>query len=81
MTARLLRPINIDVAHKPTCKLRSNFTKHKDKTNATDKRNAIYMFPCKNGPEKYIGQKSKKVQMRQLNTETLLTDMTIVHFS
>ena len=45
MTARLLRPFNIDVAHKPTsCKLRSNFTKHKDKTNATDKRNAIYMF-------------------------------------
>ncbi len=26
MTARLLRPFNIDVAHKPTCKLRSNFT-------------------------------------------------------
>ena len=44
MTARLLRPFNIDVAHKPTCKLRSNFTKHKDKTNATDKHNAIYMF-------------------------------------
>ncbi len=64
MTARLLRPFNIDVAHKPTCKLRSNFTKHKDKTNATDKRNAIYMFPCKNCPEKYIGQTSKKIQTR-----------------
>ncbi len=64
MTARLLRPFTIDVAHKPTCKLRSNFTKHKDKTNATDKRNAIYMFPCKNCPEKYIGQTSKKIQTR-----------------
>jgi hypothetical protein len=35
MAARLLRPFNIDVAHKPTCKLRSNFTKHKDKTAKT----------------------------------------------
>ncbi len=60
MTARLRRPFNIEVAHKPTCKLRSNFTKNKDKTNATDKRNAIYMFPCKNCPEKYIGKTSKK---------------------
>ena len=31
MTARLLRPFNIDVAHKPAHKLRSYFTKHKDK--------------------------------------------------
>ncbi len=53
MTARLLRPFNIDVAHKPTCKLRSNFTKNKDKTNATDKRNAIYMFLCKNCPNRH----------------------------
>ena len=32
MTARLLRPFNMDVAHKPSHKLRSYFTKHKDKT-------------------------------------------------
>jgi hypothetical protein len=32
---RLLRPFNIDIAHKPTCKLRSKFTNHKDKTNIT----------------------------------------------
>ena len=42
MTARLLRPFNIDIAHKPTCKLRSKFTNHKDKTNVTEKHNAIY---------------------------------------
>jgi hypothetical protein len=64
MTARLLRPFNIDVAHKPTCKLRSNFTKHKDKTHITEKHNAIYIFPCKNCPDKYIGQPYKKIQTR-----------------
>ena len=64
MTARLLRPFNIDIAHKPTCKLRSKFTNHKDKTNVTEKHNAIYMFTCKNCPDKYIGQTSKKIQTR-----------------
>ena len=64
MAARLLRPFNIDVAHKPTCKLRSNFTKHKEKTHITEKHNAIYIFPCKNCPDKYIGQTCKKIQTR-----------------
>ena len=45
--------------------LRSNFTKHKDKTHITEKHNAcIYIFPCKNCPDKYIGQTSKKIQTR-----------------
>jgi hypothetical protein len=64
MTARLLRPFNIDITHKSTCKLRSKFTNHKDKTNVTEKHNAIYMFTCKNCPDKYIGQTSKKIQTR-----------------
>jgi hypothetical protein len=64
MAARLLRPFNIDVAHKPTCKLRSNFTKHKDKTHITEKHNTIYIFPCKNYLDKYIGQTTKKIQTR-----------------
>ena len=62
MASGLLRPLNIDVVHKPTNKLRSNFTKHKDKTLTTNKHNAIYMFSCTNCPEKYIGQTSKKIQ-------------------
>ena len=41
MTARLLRPFNIDVAYKSTRKLRSYFTKHKVKTITVEKRNAI----------------------------------------
>ena len=47
MTARLLRPFNIDVAHKPTHKLRSYFTKYNDKTTTTATSNDIYMIPCK----------------------------------
>ena len=64
MTARLLRPFNIDVAHKPTHKLRSYFVKHKDKTQTTQNNNAIYMIPCKNCPQQYIGQTSKKIETR-----------------
>jgi hypothetical protein len=64
MTARLLRHFNIDVAHKPTRKLRSYFTKHKDKTITVEKRNAIYMIPCRDCPQRYIGQTSKKIETR-----------------
>ena len=42
MTARLLRPFNIDVAHKPAHKLRSYFTKHKDKTASKPKQKMLY---------------------------------------
>ena len=43
MTVRLLRPFNIDVAHKPAHKLRSYFAKHKDKTASKQTKNAIYI--------------------------------------
>ncbi len=64
MTARLLRPFNINVAHKPTHKLRSYFTKHKDKTTTTETKNAIYMILCRDCPQRYIGQTSKKIETR-----------------
>ncbi len=64
MTARLLRPFSINVAHKPTHKLRSYFTKHKDKTTTTETKNAIYMIPCRGCPQRYIGQTSKKIETR-----------------
>ena len=60
MTARLLRPVNIDVAHKPTHELRSYFTKHKDKTTITETKNTINMIPCGDCSQRYIGQTSKK---------------------
>ena len=64
MTARLLQPFNIDVAHKPAHKLRSYFTKHKDKTASKQTKNAIYMIPCRDCPQRYIGQTSKKIETR-----------------
>ena len=46
----------------------SNLPKKKNmttnKTHITEKHNAIYIFPCKNSPDKYIGQTSKKIQTR-----------------
>ena len=46
ITARLPRPFNINVTHKPIHKLSSYSTKHKDKTTTTETKNAIYMMPC-----------------------------------
>ena len=64
MTTGLLRPFNIDVAHKPSHKLRSYFTKHKDKTAITETNNAIYMIPYGDCSQRYIGQTSKKTATR-----------------
>ena len=63
-TARVLRQYNVEVAHKPTIKHAANFTRHKDRTTNTDRRNAIYMFPCRDCPQQYIGETSKKVETR-----------------
>ena len=45
-------------------KLNSYFTKHKDKTTTTETKNAIYMIPCRDCQQKYIGQTSKKIETR-----------------
>ena len=42
MMARLFRQHSITVAHKPTHKLVTTLTKHKDRISTTDRRNAIY---------------------------------------
>ena len=64
MTARSVRQHNITVAHRPIYKLATIFTKHKDRTSTTDRRNAIYMFPCHDCAQQYIGEWSKKVETR-----------------
>ena len=64
MTSRLLRPFNIDVAHKSTHKLRSYSTKHKDKTTITETKNAMYMIPCGDCSQQHIGQTLKKIATR-----------------
>ena len=64
MTARLLRPFNINVAHKPIHRLSSYFTKHKDKTTTTATKNAIYMIPCRDCLQRYIRKTSIKIGTR-----------------
>ena len=53
-----------NVAYNQTQKLRTYFSKHKDKTTKIQKRNAIYPIPCKNCEQHYIGQTSKKIETR-----------------
>ncbi len=81
MTARLLRSFNIDVAHKPTCKLRSNFTintktKQMLLTNVTPSTS----FHAKTAPKSTLDKHQRKYRQDRPNAETLLTNITIVHF-
>ena len=46
------------------CQCQTYFSKHKDKTTTLQKRNAIYLIPCKNCEQHYIGQTSKKIETR-----------------
>jgi hypothetical protein len=81
MAATLLRPFNIDVAHKPTCKLRSNFTKHKDKTRIAEKHNAIYIsFLAKTVRISTLDKYLKRFGQDYQNTRTQSTDTAIAHF-
>ncbi len=66
MTARLLRPFNINVAinqHINSGPISQN-TICKDKTTTTETKNAIYMIPCRDCRQRYIGQTSKKIKTR-----------------
>ena len=47
ITARLFRQHHIEI-DKPSHKLATNFTKHKDPISISDRRNIIYMFHCRN---------------------------------
>ena len=62
LTARILRKHNILIAHKPSNKIATYFTKHKDQLTTTDKCNAIYMFNCNDCTQSYIGKTSGKVK-------------------
>ena len=65
IASRLLRPVNIDVAHKRQTNLGlilpKTRTKHLQQTNTTP---SICLVVHTNCPEKYIGQTSKKIQTR-----------------
>ena len=64
ITSRILEQHRIKVAHKPTSKLRSIFTTHKDTVDNLEKHNAIYMIPCRDCNNVYIGETSKTINSR-----------------
>ena len=64
LTARILRRYDIVIAHKPSNRLSTKFTKHKHKVPTNAKRNVIYTFSCNDCPAQYIGHTSKKLETR-----------------
>ena len=64
MTARILKKHNVEVAHKPTSKLKSIFNKHKDHRKPLDRNNVIYKIPCQHCEQVYIGETSKTANTR-----------------
>ena len=64
ITSRILNKLHLKVAHKPTNKLKSAFTKHKDPTDNLDKHNAVYMTPCQDCDNVYIGETSNTIKSR-----------------
>ena len=72
MTARILRKHNILIAHKPTNKILTYFSKHKDQVTTADKCNPIYMLNCNDCTQSYIGEASKKVKTRLTEHENTI---------
>ncbi|XP_072430928.1 uncharacterized protein [Chiloscyllium punctatum] len=64
MTTRLLRPLGILVAHKPTNTLKQKLTNLKDPVQPKDKTNVIYKIPCKDCHKHYVGQTGRKLATR-----------------
>ena len=64
MTARLLKPHGIAVAHKPSGTLRQMLSQPKGKTVTQDKTNVIYEIPCGGCNKKYVGQTGRKLATR-----------------
>ncbi|CAH8866949.1 unnamed protein product [Trichobilharzia szidati] len=64
ITARVLKPFDIDIAHKPVKSLNSILCKPKDPTEKGDKINTIYKINCMNCNKHYIGQSGRPLRIR-----------------
>ncbi|XP_072411213.1 mitogen-activated protein kinase kinase kinase 7 isoform X3 [Chiloscyllium punctatum] len=62
LTARLLRPLGLITAHKPT--LRQLLTRTKDLIPSMSKTNVVYKIPCKDCTKHYIGQTGRQLMIR-----------------
>ena len=54
--ARILRPFNINVAQKPTVKLRNTVMKGKHPTDVKARKGTVYKLTCAEYPATYFGE-------------------------
>ena len=52
--ARILRPFNINVAHKPTVTLRNTLMKVKDRIDAKPRKGTVYKVTCAEAPQSIL---------------------------
>ncbi|CAH8523810.1 unnamed protein product [Heterobilharzia americana] len=64
ITTRLLRPLEIAVAHEPTNSLQTLLCRPKDATSKEDKPNIIYKINRNNCGQHYIGQSGHPLRLR-----------------
>ena len=62
--ARILRPYNIRVAHKPITTLRDLLTNVKDKEKPHDRQGTVYRIPCTDCGATYIGETGRNLKTR-----------------
>ena len=62
--ARILRPYNIRVAHKPIFTLRRSLSDVKGKDKPEDRSGAVYIIHCSDGQATYIGETGRNLTMR-----------------
>ena len=62
--ARILRPYNILVAHKPLTTLRDVLTKVKDPSPKNSRVGAIYKIACSKCPASYVGETGRTLRCR-----------------
>ena len=64
LTARLLRPHGITIAHQPEATLRTIVSQPKPKTSVLEKTNVVYKISCSDCDKHYVGQTGKKLSTR-----------------
>ena len=64
LTARLLKPYGIMVAHKPYVTLRKLLSKSKDKIDLSKKTNVVYQVNCGDCNKFYVGQTGRRLETR-----------------
>ena len=62
--ARILRPFNISVAHKPTVTLRNTLMNVKDPANAKTRKGAAYKVTCAECPATYFSETGRTLDCR-----------------